>query len=69
MIVKDCKHLTQMPQEIGNPLYKCDVNDGNHSSFYGRIKEMLNDNSVIPNGECPFAYRNIKLSNCPCYYQ
>ena len=69
MKLKDCKHLTQIPQEIGSPLYKCDVNDGNHSSSYGRIKETLNDNNVIPNGECPFAYRNIELSNCPCYYQ
>ena len=67
--MKDCKHLTRKPQEIGSPLYKCDVNNDKHIFCYGKIKEKLSNNNVFPNGECPFAYLNIDLSKCPCYYQ
>ena len=67
--MKDCKHLTQIPQEIGGPLYRCAVNNGKHISSYGKIREKLCDNNVMPNGDCPFAYRNIELSKCPCYNQ
>ena len=63
-----CKYLIN-PQEIGSPLYKCAVNNDKHIECYGRIKEKLSNNNVFPNGECPFAYRNNSLSDCPFFEQ
>ena len=67
--MKKCNHLNIIPQEIGSPLYKCTINNDKNSSLYGLIKERLNSDSVLLNGECPFAYRNIDLSECPCFKQ
>lgn len=65
----NCKHLTIIPQEVGGTLFKCAVNNDKYIECYGRIKEKLNNDNVFPNGECPFAYRNVSLPDCPCYEQ
>lgn len=65
--MKGCRYLTVIPQKIGSPLYKCRVNNSDIIACFMAIKEKLNNNNVIPNGECPFAYRKIDLSECPCF--
>lgn len=62
-----CKYLTIIPLETGTPLYKCAVNNAKHNSCFGLIKEKIRDKTVLPNGECPFAYLNIALTDCPCF--
>lgn len=63
-----CKYLTIVSQETGLPLYKCAINKGAYPKHYGKIREKLNNN-VVPNGECPFYYRSLDISECPCFEQ
>ena len=65
--MKGCKYLTVILLEIGSPLCKCRVNNRDNMACFQAIKEKLNNDNVIPNGECPFAYRKVDLSECPCF--
>ncbi len=65
--MKGCKYLTMILQEIGSPLCKCRVNNSYNMACFLAIQEKLNNDNVIPNGECPFAYREVDLSECPCF--
>lgn len=65
--MKDCKYLTVIQQEAGSPLCKCDINNMDIGGRYGDIKGGLKNKNVIPNGECPYAYNGLDLSECPCF--
>lgn len=66
-IMKVCNNLTVIQQEVGSPLCKCNLNNSDNIACFEAIKEKLNNDNVIPNGDCPFAYRRIDLSECPCF--
>lgn len=65
--MKECSHFTKIQQEVGSPLYKCDINNDENLNSFGKIKESLKNKTVLPNGYCPFKYNNLDLSNCPCF--
>lgn len=65
--MKECSHFSKIQQEVGSPLYKCNINNAENLSSFGKIKESLKDKMVIPNGDCPFKYNNLDLSDCPCF--
>lgn len=64
-----CKYLTIVPQEVGIPLYKCAINNIDNPECFGNIREKLLNDNVMPNGECPFYYRSLDISECPCFEQ
>ena len=61
-----CRYQTKIIPEGVFPIYKCSLNTGDNPECFLKITAQLkNDN--IPNGECPFAYRDIPLSECPYF--
>lgn len=65
-----CKNLTKKVPEEGSPIFKCSKNNkSNNFECYLKIKEILKENNFMPDGECPFANRNISLLICPCFEQ
>ena len=70
----ECRFLNEIKEKeavltecIERTLYKCSKNDSIDSDCYKKIKEHLRNENVIPNGDCPFVYRGLPLSECPCY--
>lgn len=62
-----CVNLTIIPRQEGMPFYRCSICDLNHGGDFGKIKDSLKDNNVIPNNECPYKYRDIDQKKCPCF--
>ncbi len=65
--IEKCKYLISVPQKEGCPLCKCIAYNNKQLKCYRMIKEKLNDIYVIPNGDCPYAYRGLPYSECPCF--
>lgn len=61
-----CRHQTKIILEDGFAIYKCSLNTGANPECFLKIKAQLK-NKNVPNGECPFAYRDILLSECPYF--
>ena len=61
-----CRHQTKIIPQEGFPIYKCSLNTGDNPECFLKIKTQLK-NENVPNGECPFAYRDIRLSECPYF--
>lgn len=62
-----CRHQTKIIPEEGFPIHKCSLNTGDSPECFLKIKAQLKNDNVVPNGECPFAYRDILLSECPYF--
>ena len=67
MIIK-CKHITEKKQDNGFPLYKCSYLYGfKTTEHFLNIRRKLKNDDVAPNGDCPFANRNIPFTECPYF--
>lgn len=67
MFIK-CKHIIEKKQDNGFPLYKCSYMYGiKTTEHFLNIRKKLKNDNIAPDGECPFAKRNILLTECPYF--
>lgn len=62
-----CENLKIIPRQEGMPFYKCVICDHKHGVDFGKIRDSLKGNDVLPNNECHYMYRDIDLKKCPCF--